>query len=415
MKKLDSRVNDLSNIFIDFVIKNYSKIFLITVTLFALLIRIYFVPWISGDYSNDLQHWFKVFTDNGTSGFKYIFDIANYPSLYLIIMALTSYLPEFSIESYQNLSTIFYVKLPSIIIDFVTAFFVYKFVYEYTKKKYISYIAYTIFLFLPTVIFNGALWAQIDAIYTSFIIISLFYLYKDKYLKSFLFYGVSFAFKTQAILIFPLFILLYFNKRFSFKYFLLIPFPHIIASFIAFLFGANFLQALKVSGGQRVMSLSNSAPSLPYLFFGTQSTNIIKLEQFYKFMFLAFFISITILACAVFLYIILNSKNKMTLDRYILWALVISFSMPFILPSMHERFFYMAEVISLIFAFMRPKYSYIAILINLCSLSTYMSYLIGVPILGLKNISIIMFVIFCLIMRVLYIESRQNKSSASSE
>ncbi|WP_302279351.1 hypothetical protein [Brachyspira pilosicoli] len=387
----------INDIIIDFITDNYNKIFLITVILLSLIIRLYFVPWRSSDYNNDLKDWFMYFQENGLFGFKNIYDIANYPALYMIIMALTSLLPPFSIEAYPDLSIIFYIKLPSIINDFFTAFIVSKIIKEYTNKNYLSYIAFTCVLFSPLVLFNGSLIGQIDGIYSSFAVFSLYFFYKKEYIKAFLLFGVSIAIKTMAIFIFPLIILLYIKERFHFKYFFLIFIPHLIASLIASIFGANFIKALTILGGQRYQNLSNGAPSLPALIFRE-----ISFEQFYKWMFMTFFIILAIILCAIFLYMFIKQKNKLNFDTFILWSLVISFSMPFILPSMHERFYYISEILALIYAFIKPKYAYITILLYFATFSRYLysSYLPEF------SASVLMLIVFVLLMRTLIKENK---------
>ncbi|MCZ9992251.1 hypothetical protein [Brachyspira hyodysenteriae] len=387
---------NINDIIIDFIEKNYNKIFIITVILLSLIIRLYFVPWRSSDYYNDLKDWFIHFQENGFSGFKNIYDISNYPSLYMIIMALTSLLPQFSIEQYPDLSIIFYIKLPSIINDFFTAFIVSKIIKEYTNKDYLSYISFVCVLFSPLVLFNGALIGQIDGLYSSFAVFSLYFFYKKDYIKAFLMFGVSIAIKTNAIFIFPLIILLYIKERFHFKYFFLTFIPHIVATLIATMFGANFIKALTILGGQRYQNLSNGAPSLPDLIFRETS-----FEQFYKWMFMTFFIILAIILCAIFLYIFIKQKNKLNLDTFILWALVISFSIPFILPSMHERFYYISEILALIYAFMKPKYAYITILLYFATFSRYIysSYLPEF------TASVLMLTVFILLMRTLIKEN----------
>lgn len=385
-----------NDIIIDFIVNNYNYIFIITVILLSLIIRLYFVPWHSSDYDTYLKNWFIHFQENRFSGFKNIYDISNYPALYMIIMCLISFLPNFSIEVLPDLSIILYIKLVSIIADYFIAYMVYKIIKNYTNKEYMALISFACVLFSPIVLFNSALIGQADGIYSSFIILSLYLFYNKKYKKAFLIYGIAFAFKLQSIFIFPFIILLYIKNRFHFKYFLLIPIPHIISSFIAAIFGADFIKALTILGGQSHPNLNNRAPSLPALIFGDSS-----FEQFYKWMFMTFFIILALILCAVFLYMFIKQKNKLNLDRFILWSLVISFSMPFILPSMHERYFYIAEILALIYAFMKPKYAYITILLYFATFSRYVysSYLPAFP------ASVLMLIVFIMLMRTLIKEN----------
>lgn len=387
-------VNDL---IIDFITDNYSKIFLITVILLSLIIRLYFVPWHSSDYNTHLKNWFIHFQENGFSGFKNIYDIANYPALYMIIICLISFLPDFSIEVLPDLSIILYIKLVSIIADYFLAYMVYKIIKYYTNKEYMALISLACVLFLPIVLFNSALIGQADGIYSSFIILSLYLFYKEKYAKAFLIYGIAFALKLQSIFILPFIILLYIKNRFHLKYFLLILIPHIISSLIATIFGANFIKALTILGGQTHPNLSNRAPSLPALIFRGA-----PFEQFYKCMFMTFFIILAIMLCTIFLYMFIKQKNKLNLDTFILWALTISFSMPFILPSMHERYFYISEILALIYAFIKPKYAYITVLLYFATFSRYVysSYLQEFP------AAVLMLIVFVLLMRTLIKENK---------
>ena len=387
-------VNDL---IIDFITDNYSKIFLITVILLSLIIRLYFVPWHSSDYNTHLKNWFIHFQENGFSGFKNIYDISNYPALYMIIICLVSFLPKFSIEVLPDLSIILYIKLVSIIADYFLAYMVYKIIKYYTNKEYMALISLACVLFSPIVLFNSALIGQADGIYSSFIILSLYLFYKEKYAKAFLIYGIAFALKLQSIFILPFIILLYIKNRFHLKYFLLILIPHIISSLIATIFGANFIKALTILGGQTHPNLSNRAPSLPALIFRGA-----PFEQFYKWMFMTFFIILAIMLCTIFLYMFIKQKNKLNLDTFILWALTISFSMPFILPSMHERYFYISEILALIYAFIKPKYAYITVLLYFATFSRYVysSYLQEFP------AAVLMLIVFVLLMRTLIKENK---------
>lgn len=397
--------DDISEYLVDIIVKHYNKIFLAVVILFAFVIRIYFVPWQSGDYINDLKWWFLHFTENGLGGFKNIYtDLkANYPPLYMFIMALMSYLPQPIISTYPDLFVILYVKIPSILSDFLTAYIVYKFIYEYTNKKHIALLSFAACLFTPMVIFNSSLWGQVDSLYSTFVILSAYLLWKKKYLYCFLSYGISFAFKTQAIFFLPFLIILFCKKIFPFRYFFIIPVPHIFSAIFSALCGADFLKSLKILGGQRHVSLSNNAPSLPL--FLLSDTN---LENFYKYMFFTFFILLAILMCAIFLLICIKSKKYLSLDIFILWALVITFSMPFLLPSMHERFFYIAEIFALMYLFMKPKYFYITFLMYLAILNTYLNYLFGNTFMPMRYSALLMFITWVTLLFTLYKEIKEE-------
>ena len=181
-------------------ILEYKKfIYMVLITLIALGIRYCFIHYESGDYTIYLQKWCTFIESNG--GFSAIKLInSDYNVSYLYILALFTYLP----FSYNTK-----IKALSIVFDFICAvavFLIVKYLCHDSSKSIKPYLAYGFALLLPTVIINGSLWGQCDIIYTSFILLSLYMLMKEKFPAAFILYGIAFAFKLQAIFIFPLYI-----------------------------------------------------------------------------------------------------------------------------------------------------------------------------------------------------------------
>ena len=51
---------------------------------------------------------------------------------------------------------------------------------------------------------------------------------------------------------------------------------------------------------------------------------------------------------------------------------------PFVLPKMHQRYFFPADILSVAFGFYFPKYFYVPIILNLVSFFSYQYFLFGV-------------------------------------
>lgn len=176
----------------NFIEQKKDIIFFIGITIIAWLVRILLINNVSGDFRTFIEKWFYELKDNGgLYGLK--IDIGDYNSPYLTILALLTYLP---------IKPIISVKIVSIIFDYICALTMMKIVQNLLKnnknKKFFALLTYAIVLFLPTVILNSACWGQADSIYVAFILISIKYLLEEKYLKSFIFLGISFAFKLQV-------------------------------------------------------------------------------------------------------------------------------------------------------------------------------------------------------------------------
>ena len=54
---------------------------------------------------------------------------------------------------------------------------------------------------------------------------------------------------------------------------------------------------------------------------------------------------------------------------------------------MHERYFYLADVLSIIYAFYFPRYFYIAIIMQLCSLFSYAPYFLNTQVVNLAYVA----------------------------
>ena len=72
-----------------------------------------------------------------------------------------------------------------------------------------------------------------------------------------------------------------------------------------------------------------------------------------------------------------------------LW-LVSVLLLPFTLPHMHERYFFAAEVVSIIYAFYSPKRFFVPLIVGAVSLRSYFPFLFGEGPIGVKYLAILM-------------------------
>ena len=87
------------------------------------------------------------------------------------------------------------------------------------------------------------------------------------------------------------------------------------------------------------------------------------------------------------------SKKRITPHLLLKIALVFVLAIPFLLPEMHERYFYLADVISIIAAFYFPRTFYIAVGVQLCSLLSYAPYMLNKPIVSLPYVAVVVLVL----------------------
>ena len=77
--------------------------------------------------------------------------------------------------------------------------------------------AYAVVLFLPVVFLNSAVWAQCDSIYTSFCVMSFYFLLRGRGRLSMALYGVAFSFKLQAVFFAPAAVVFFLKGRLKFS------------------------------------------------------------------------------------------------------------------------------------------------------------------------------------------------------
>ena len=172
--------------------------------------------FVSEDAYNYLLGWYDEIKACG--GFAALdHQVGNYNVLYQTIIALFTYLPIPALFAYKGLSIVFDLLLACLV-----GFIVYK--EASSSNEVLGVTAFSLIWLLPVVLFNSSLWAQCDSIYTFFVILSLYLLYKEKNIPAFVILGIALSFKLQAVFIIPFFLFVYFaNRKFSFLNFLIPP------------------------------------------------------------------------------------------------------------------------------------------------------------------------------------------------
>ena len=353
-------------------------IILLISTIVCLAIRFMFFNGESVDYISFLNPWIiKIRSLGYFKSLKY--NLGDYNIPYMFILTFISLF---------KCKVLYLIKIVSIIFDFVCAIFGLIIVQKITSDNLKSMIAYISILFLPTVITNSSMWGQCDSIYTAFTLISLYYLLNKKYTLSFIFLGISFAFKLQFIFILPLYVIMFFReKNIHIYHFLLIPIINIILCLPAVIAGRNIKDVLLIYFNQATEYkwLSMNFPNL-YNFFDDHYQLINSLLVAKCGIILTFLIF-----SGMLIYVIIK-KTNFNNEKIILlglWSIVIA---TFFLPHMHERYMYAADILSVIYFVVYLKRFYIPVSINLASVLSYFKVLFGFDFINLSIVGIIYFI-----------------------
>jgi Gpi18-like mannosyltransferase len=96
-----------------------------------------------------------------------------------------------------------------------------------------------IFWVMPTMVVNGSLWGQADALYTCFLLVCALFLLRDHSIAAITAFAIAFSIKAQAIFILPFLAILVLKKRIPWQSFLLIPPVYFIMMLPAVLAGRS--------------------------------------------------------------------------------------------------------------------------------------------------------------------------------
>ena len=349
---------------------------------FAFLLRFSLFDGVTGDYNSFLSKWVEQIRELGVVK-AWGSQIGDYTPAYFYILTVLAYLPVHSLYS---------IKFVSCIFDVVLAYYVFLCIKELTGNKNCAFLAYGLTLFLPTVFLNSGAWAQCDSIFTAFCVMCLYYLLKGKNITAVILYGVAFSFKLQAIFFAPLLAVLWFKQKIPLWSPLAILGVYFVFCIPCWICGRSLLSLLTIyfSQTQEYPKVVLNAPTLGALFGNPSQGHHPRLIS--ALVYLALFAT---LALIYFAFKISEWKREYLVDFGMLFVLGI----PFLLPCIHERYFYLADIMAIVYVFMRPKRSYTLILTEFCSFYVVCNYLFSMNYLSLGFVALLQFINLTLLVK----------------
>jgi len=310
------------------------------------------------DYTDFLAKWVEFFrVRGGFSALKY--SVGNYNVPYLYFIALISYIP---------VPDLYLIKLFSVIFDIILAFAGLKLVSLFTESRIKKLTCFFVILLLPTVILNGSFWGQCDSIYAALALWSLYFVMKDRPILSMVMIALSFGFKMQAIFIMPVFFVFLYTKKLKIWHLVIFPLTYVALVLPAVIAGRPFLETITLYFNQidTVGTALNYNSSSVFAFF----YNIADKAAAEKIGILAAFVFVLAIFVLTF-----ARRKRLTNDAYLITALIFCVGVPFLLPHMHDRYFFMADILSVCFAVIRPKRFFVPVLVSFASLLGYHAYI----------------------------------------
>lgn len=342
---------------INWIIKRKNIILLVIICIAGFIARWSGLDFESGDMRGYLLPWFEEIKENGFSSLSK--QVGDYNLLYQTIIVLLTKV---------DINPVVLYKAVSIAGDYYLAFNAARLVCVLKNRPKFQTtfnIVFTAVLILPTVIINSAFWGQCDSLYCAFLLATLFYAYKEKWIIMAVMFGIAFAFKLQSIFLLPFLIIIYiYYKKFSLFYFFISAVVFWASGILCFFQGRNLLDPFKIYFGQTY--------SYPQMYANIPNYWLL-LGMDYSFSVVALTISLVLLG--ILLYLCISGKVNLESSEGWLGAACWCFwTCVMFLPAMHERYAYLIDILLIMLAFYSSKYLKFAIVTSSLSLFTYSIY-----------------------------------------
>ncbi len=320
-------------------------------------LRVISLPATNADLRAFLLPWYHYIVRGG--GFRALGDsFSNYNAPYLYLLWVATLFKSIPAETA--------IKLISILSDLVSAYLVLQILRRVTHSPKIYWLGFFLLLVAPVVWIDSACWGQCDGIYTAALLACLLALLDQRPNLAMVWFGVAFSFKFQAIFFAPLLLVLILRRKIPWRAIGLVLLVYLLMDLPAFIAGQPWSSLLTIYLNQadQYHFLSMNAPN----FYAFLSNNLYGLLQWPAILFAG-------LVLLGFVILAARSKAAITPHWLMVGAAFYLFMAPFLLPKMHERYFYPAAVF--LIPLMLADFNYIpaAILLEISSVLSYTIFL----------------------------------------
>jgi Gpi18-like mannosyltransferase len=335
----------------------------------GLVCRYLALDQVTDDTTKFLLPWYDFAQSHGLSSLGHTF--TNYTPFYsYLLVAATAF--------HGLLAPRYLIKGISFIFEFGCAVMAARLVASNKESIYGPSVAFAAVWLAPTVLFNGAVWGQADAIWTFFILLSVYLIGKDRPRAGVLSFSIGFSVKAQAIFLSPLIFALVLRRTIHWLWLAAIPIVYLTVAAPAWLLGQSLTDIVRVyfSQAETFARLSMNAANLWLL----------VPNRFYEFG-VAFGLMISAAAGLLYSILVARAKDLCKVDHLVTAAALSLLLMPFVLPKMHDRYFYAFEVMAIVLACSKPRFAVIAVAAQINGLIAYLSYYgIATRLMGLAAI-----------------------------
>lgn len=336
--------------------KRYLHILIVVAGLAAsTYLRAQFLDFESQDYTVFLSKWTAYIRQVGL-GTAYKYGFYNYSPFYAYMLGL-------AVTFFPDGNTVHIIKYLTFMWEIFAAYWAYRITALHYRDRPLSILPITaamLLLLSPSVISNGSATGQCDILLAGFVLAALCKIIERKPTQALVYAGLAFAFKPQAVFLSPFLLILMLRGDMPWKRLWIVPAMYVASCIPAWLEGRDMMNLLTIytsqMRGHRVSY--NAGNYYLYLNGDHDNTGIIRMGCLAAFLTASFFVW----------RIHRGWRTRLDAESCLLVSLFFAGLMPYILPLMHDRYFFMADMISLVLACIRPRLFFITVLFQAASL-----------------------------------------------
>jgi Gpi18-like mannosyltransferase len=301
--------------------------------------------------------WYAFARDHGLGGLGEAF--TNYTPFYSYLLLIAA--------GFDGLGhPLSLVKAISAVFELGCAIVVAQIVWRATKAPLRASLAFSSVWLAPTVIFNGALWGQADSIWTFFTLLSVSLFIRNR--NGVLPFAAACAVKAQGVFLGPFVLGMVLRRRIHWAWLAALPGAYVLLAIPVLLAGRPIASVFTVYLDQAetfhrlTMNAANIwvlAPDVPYA--------------------IGIAIGLVLAAAAGLALSVFIMRSKQDGPDFILLAACASLLlMPYLLPKMHDRYFYAFELASIALACLNPRYVPFAVIAQVDGVLSYLGFERGI-------------------------------------
>lgn len=321
----------------------------------AMYARALLIPYESGDYSVYLLPWTHQL---GALPLKEALStpIGNYNLPYIYFLTFLSRL---------DVEYLVFIKAFSCLFDVILAWAVLRLVSTEVDDRRLQLGAFVVVLLSPTVMINGAMWSQCDSVFTAFCVLSALAAVKGRGRACAICWTVAFCFKLQAVFVLPALAVALFMGKVKLRHLVWIPVVYLVSIVPALLSGRSFTDCVSIYSNQVDCydQLFLNAPTVWRLFGNAKIPELTNMSVYLA-------LGVLLLFSLYALSVSGEMDNRKLISLFLLSSLLAAY----ILPRMHERYFYLAEIFAIVYFVCNRKKWYVPVVLTAASLTNYMEY-----------------------------------------